>query len=191
MLLWTLCAAAFAAELKLHSVSLVQFRVDGAWVGRMVNDAVVDVEPGPHTIEVCDVVGNVIGTLSLQVGSDDIWLEYARGRIDKVEKKVPSGDPYVADLPTIDSQDFLKLERSLAKGSEKARMRVLLPAIDKYWFEMRHVDSLLATFDTLDYRLEAALRLSQKTVDPHKFAAIEDHFPPGENRERARKAFGQ
>jgi hypothetical protein len=191
MLSSMLCSAALAATIKLHSVTLVQVRVDGTWVGRMVNDAVADVEPGPHTVEVCDVLGNVIGTLDLKVG-DDVWLEFARGRLDVVPApKLDDGVDYVADIPTITAQEFLELERSLAKRREKARMRVLLPAIERYWFEMRHVDSLLATFDTLDYRVEAALRLSQKTVDPFKFAAIEDHFPPGENRERAREAFGQ
>jgi hypothetical protein len=190
MLLWTLCSAALAASLKLHSVSLVQFRVDGEWVGRMVNDAVVEVEPGPHEIEVCDVVGNVIGSLSLQV-TDDTWLEYARGRLDKVDPPKAKDGSYVADIPTIDAQGLLELERDLARKNDKKRMKVLLPAIDRYWFEMRHVDSLLGAFDSLDYRLQAALLLSQKTVDPGKFAAIEDHFPPGENRERAREAFDQ
>lgn len=190
MLLWTLMSAAFAATLKLHSVTLVQFRVDGEWVGRMVNDAVVDVEPGPHEIEVCDVVGNVIGSTTLQVRGDT-WLEYAKGRIDEVDPPKEKDSGYVADIPTIDAQQLLELERDLARKNDKKRMKVLLPAIERFWFEMRHVDSLLGAFDSLDYRVEAAILLSQKTVDPGKFAAIEDHFPPGENRERAREAFGQ
>lgn len=190
MWLSTLSALAFAGTVHLHSVSLVQFRVDGVWVAKMVNDAVVrDLPTGDHLFEVCDVLGNVLGHATIFVDVDDVWIEYRNRRVDVVDPPKALPDYIAVDIPTISQADMVELERDLSRRRDKARMRVLLDAADRYWFEMRHVDSLLLAFDDLNVRLEAALVLATKTVDPQKFAAIEDRFPPGETRERARDAF--
>jgi hypothetical protein len=188
--LWSLLPAAWAGSVHLQSQSPVSYRVDGEYVARMVVAATVeDVRFGHHTVEALDALGAVLASQDVTVGNFPVFLRYEDHRLDILDPNRMSLDELGLGDLAIKAQEFLELERDLAKRTDKKRYKVLAAVVDDHWFEMRHVDSILGAFDTLTGRVAAAVLLAPKTVDPHKFAAIEDHFPPGEYLDRARRAY--
>lgn len=190
MLLHTLLSVASAATVHLQSTTPVSFRIDGVYVARMVMQGESDrVGVGHHVVEAVDAVGQVLASQDVIVGNFPVFLRYDDHRIDQLDpnrmslKELGLGDLAISD------QEFTELTRDLAKRKDKKRYKMLAPAVEDHWFEMRQVDTILGAFDTLSGRVAAAVLLAPKTVDPHKFAAIEDRFPPGEYLERARRAF--
>jgi hypothetical protein len=176
--LWSLLPAAWAGSVHLQSQSPVSYRVDGEYVARMVVAATVE-----------DALGAVLASQDVTVGNFPVFLRYEDHRLDILDPNRMSLDELGLGDLAIKAQEFLELERDLAKRTDKKRYKVLAAVVDDHWFEMRHVDSILGAFDTLTGRVAAAVLLAPKTVDPHKFAAIEDHFPPGEYLDRARRAY--
>lgn len=189
-MLWMLLSASFAGTLRIQANTPVSYRVDGKVVARMVTDATVtDLPYGHHQLEVLDAVGTVLASSDVLIDDLPVWFSYDDHRLDKLDPNRMSLEELGVTTLTISSQEMVELERDLARRSDKKRLKILLKAVEKHWFEMRHVDSLLAAFDGLVERTTAAVLLAPKTVDPFKFAAIEDHFPPGEYLERVRKAY--
>jgi hypothetical protein len=185
-----LLSPAWAGTVHLQSSSPVSYRIDDEYVARMVVTATVDdVQYGHHIIEAVDALGKVLASKDLSVGNYPTFLKYEDHRFDILDPAKMSLEDLGLDNLAITPEDFLDLERDLAKRKDKKRYKVLAPVVADHWFEMRHVDSILGAFDTLTGRVAAAVLLAPKTIDPYKFAAIEDHFPPGEYLDRARQAF--
>ncbi|MEQ1564432.1 MAG: DUF4476 domain-containing protein [Myxococcota bacterium] len=178
---------AWAGTVRVHAPTPVTVKVDDQVVGRVTTEVVVDLEPGGHSIEVLDPFGAVLASTEVVIreGADPVWLDYYAHRLLPVERSlVPDGVEPISDV------GLQWIEVKLAKKrNDKKRVKLLAPMIPKYWFEMRHVDRLLVAFDSLDVRVEIAQLLAARTIDPEKTGAIESHFPPGEFRERALRAF--
>jgi hypothetical protein len=183
-------STALAASVHFQSASPVSYRIDGEYVARMVLNATAeDVRAGHHVIEVVDAVGQVIASQDVTVGNFPVFLRYEDHRLDQLDPNRMSLSELGLGNLALTQDEMLALTRDLAKRSDKKRYKVLAAVVDDHWFEMRHVDAILGAFDSLGGRLAAAVLLAPKTVDPHKFAAIEDHFPPGDYQDRARRAF--
>lgn len=189
-MLWMLISASIAGTLRIQASSPVSYRLDGNYVGRMVLEATVtDLAYGHYQLEVVDALGNVLAQADVLIDDLPVWFRYDEHRLDKLDPNRMSLEELGVSTPTIGAQAMVELERDLALRSDKKRLKVLAKAVDQYWFEMRHVDSLISAFDGLVERATAAVLLAPKTVDPFKFAAIEDQFPPGEFRDRVRVAY--
>ncbi|MCB9685518.1 MAG: DUF4476 domain-containing protein [Alphaproteobacteria bacterium] len=189
-MLWLLISASLAGTLRIQANSPVSYRLDGNYVGRMVMDATVpDLPYGHHLLEVVDALGNVLAQSDVLIEDLPVWFRYEDHRLDKLDPNRMSLAELGVTTTTISAQEMVELERDLARKSDKKRLKILVKAVDRYWFEMRHVDSLISAFDGLIERATAAILLAPKTVDPFKFAAIEDQFPPGEFRDRVRVAY--
>ncbi|MCA9494849.1 MAG: DUF4476 domain-containing protein [Myxococcales bacterium] len=189
-MLWLLISASLAGTLRIQANSPVSYRLDGNYVGRMVMDATVtDLAYGHYQLEVVDALGNILAQTDVLIDDMPIWFRYEDHRIDKLDPNRMSLEELGVTTRTITAQEMVELERDLARKTDKKRLKVLVKAVDRHWFEMRHVDSLISAFDGLVERATAAILLAPKTVDPFKFAAIEDQFPPGEFRDRVRVAY--
>lgn len=190
MILFVATALALAGDVHFQSTAPVSYRIDGSYVARMVVQGTAEKVPsGHHTVEAVDALGQVLASQDVLVGNFPVFLRYEDHRIDQLDpNRMSLKELGLGDL-AIDEQDFQELTRSLAKRKDKKRYKVLAPVVEDHWFEMRQVDTILGAFDTLTGRVAAAVLLAPKTVDPHKFAAIADHFPPGEYLDRARRAF--
>lgn len=183
-----LAAAATAGTLTLKSVSPVSTRVDGEWIGRVTNEATAELPAGKHVIEVCDVLGNVVGTTEVRLEDDvPLVLVYADHKIDP-EVVVPP-TPEVAGPAPMADPSFKELERSLVGGSPKRRLERLGEGIAGQWFTMRQVGDLLLAFDVADDRVTAALLLAPRTIDPQNVGAIEGRFPSSAQKQQVRDAF--
>jgi hypothetical protein len=179
---------ALAGTIRVHAPAPVSVKIDGQWVGRVVTDVTVtDVAAGTHTIEVFDTFGAVLASTQVIVAEDGepLWFDYYAHRLLPVERQlVPTNAEPISDVA------FQWIELRLAKKrKDKKRMKFFLKVVNANWYEMRHVDSLLLGFGSIEYRVQAAQLLAPRTLDPEKTLAIEDHFPPGEFRERAMAAF--
>lgn len=189
-MLVALATTALAGSVHFQADSPVSYKIDGEYVARMVMTATEeDVDVGHHAIEVVDAVGQVLATQDVTVGNFPVFLRYEDHRLDQLDPNRMSLEELGLGNLAITADEMLRLTHDLAKRTDKKRYKVLAAVVDQHWFEMRHVDTILGAFDTLSGRVAAAVLLAPKTVDPHKFAAIEDHFPPGEYLDRARLAF--
>lgn len=189
-MLWFIAAitAAVAGTVRVHAQTPISVKIDGEYVGRVVTDVTVtDVQPGAHTIEVLDTFGAVLASTDVIVreGDDPLWFDYLAHRLMQVERSlVPTGVEPISDLA------FQYIELKLAKKrKDKKRLKYLMPLIPQYWFEMRHVDSLLSAFASIEVRVQVAQVIAGRTLDPEKTLAIQSHFPEGEFRDRAMAAF--
>jgi hypothetical protein len=186
----SLLATAFAGSVHFQSESPVSYRIDGVFVARMVvSGTAEDVSVGHHVVEAVDMVGQVLASQDVTVGNFPVFLRYEDHRLDVLDPNRMSLEELGLGNLAITADEMLRLTHDLAKRTDKKRYKVLDAVVDDHWFEMRHVDTILGAFDTLSGRVAAAVLLAPKTVDPYKFAAIEDHFPPGEYLDRAKKAF--
>lgn len=188
MLPWAFVSLALAGTIRIHSATPVSYRLDGQYVGRVVTDVTLtDVPAGAHSIEVVDTFGTILASTDVVLRDDQpLRYDYLERRLFPVDTSVDRGP--VGKVIT-DGQ-FTWLEHRLArKRKDDKRLQRLGEVVILYWFEMRHVDSLLLSFQSLEARVTAAKLLAPRTVDPEKTKAIEDHFPPGSFRERALSAF--
>jgi hypothetical protein len=182
------CAAA-AGTIKIQSAAPLTFRLDGEVVARLTNEAVLTgVAAGGHRIEALDPFGKVIASTDVILREGEpLWFECANRRflrIDPVLAQAP-GDR----TPLTDAQYSWLEHRIVRKRKEEKKVKRLAEVVDRYWFEMRHVNKLLAAFPTLESRVQASKMLAPRTIDPEKTRAIEGHFPPGDYRDRALSAF--
>jgi hypothetical protein len=193
MLCWSLlfsillaASDASAGTIKLHAATPMTYRLDGEFVGRLVTDVTLtDVPEGAHRIEVVDGLGKVLASTDVILREDEpLWFEYSGRRlleVDHVER--PTGSALT------EAQYKWVEHRIYRKRRDDKKLKRLNEVVDRYYFEMRHVDQLLAGFPTLDARVAAAKLLAPRTLDPEKVRAIEDHFPPGPYRDAALGAF--
>jgi hypothetical protein len=189
MMLSALVSLAIAGEIRIHSATPVSYKLDGQWVGRMVTElALTDVPPGAHAIEVVDPLGNVLASTNVVlVEEEPLVFDYLERRLFPKDVSVNRGPVGKA----LSDAQFVWVEHRLArKRKDDKRLKRLGEVVTVYWFEMRHVDTLLQGFQGLEARVTAARLLAPRTVDPQKTKAIEDHFPPGSFRDRALAAFG-
>ena len=189
MMLMALVSAALGGTIRIHSATPVSYRLDGQYVGRVVTDVTLtDIPPGAHEIEVVDAFGAILASTAVVLTDEaPLWFDYTDHRLFPAERPTARGP---AGTPISDAE-FTWVEHRIAKKrKDDKRLKRLGEVVPLYWFEMRHVDSLLLSFQSLEARVTAARLLAPRTIDPQKFKAIEDHFPSGSTfRERAMAAF--
>ncbi|MEQ1507120.1 MAG: DUF4476 domain-containing protein [Myxococcota bacterium] len=190
MLTGWLASIAWAGALRVQSPTPVTFVVDGDVVGRVATELVMnDVAAGAHAIQVKDAFGSVLASIDVAVpDGEPLWFEYSGGRLIPVEPWIDRG-PTGARNPITDVQFRWVEHRVNRKRTDDKRLKRLDEVVNQYWYEMRHVDSMLMAFQSIEARVQAATMLAPRTIDPEKTRAIEDHFPPGAYRERALAAF--
>jgi hypothetical protein len=191
MLHWLLCffCAATAGTIKIESPSPLTYRLDGAVVARLSNEIVLtDVPVGGHRIEALDAFGKVVASTDVILRDDEpLWFECTNRRFMRLE---PNRFLAPGERNSLTDAQYNWIEhRIVRKRKEEKKLKRLAEVVDRYWFEMRHVNQLLAAFPTLESRVRASKMLAPRTVDPEKTRAIEDHFPPGDFRDRALAAF--
>ena len=192
MLLATFVSAALAGTIRIHSAAPVSYRIDGEFVGRVVTDVTLtDIPAGAHAIEVVDTFGTILASTSIVLREDvPLAFDYVDHRLFPVERAARAP---VGDRPVISDAELTWIESRIAKKrKDDKRLQRLAEVVSDHWFEMRHVDALLLSFQSLEARVTAARLLAPRTIDPEKTRAIEDHFPAGSSfRERALAAFQQ
>ncbi len=188
--MWMLfLAPAHAGTLSFHAASPVGLKLDAEWVTHAGTDAtVLDVAPGRHRVEVCDLLGKVIAFEDVLFGDGPVRLEYDDRVLRMVDPDAEPADPAEA-RPPISAATMADLERDLVKGSAKARLTRLREVAAAGWFQMRHVDSLMSAFEGLDDRVEVARILAPRTLDPQNAGALDDQFPDRPRREQVRALF--
>lgn len=192
MMLAAFVSVALAGTIRIHSATPVSYRLDGQYVGRVVTDVTLtDVPAGAHGIEVVDTFGTILASTAVVLLDDvPLWFDYVDHRLFPVDRSVTR--PPVGDQTPITDAQFTWVENRIAKKrKDDKRLKRLAEVVPLYWFQMRHVDSLLLSFQSLEARVTAARMLAPRTIDPEKTKAIEDHFPPGSFRDRALAAFIQ
>jgi hypothetical protein len=190
MMLAVFVSAAFAGTIRIHSTVPVSYRLDGQYVGRVVTDVTLtDVPAGAHSIEVVDTFGTILASTAVVLLEDvPLWFDYVDHRLFPVDRSAAKRP--VGEQPPITDAELTWVETRIArKRKDEKRLKRLGEVVEVYWFQMRHVDSLLLSFQSLEARVMAARMLAPRTIDPQKTKAIEDHFPPGSFRDRALEAF--
>ncbi|MEZ4238274.1 MAG: DUF4476 domain-containing protein [Myxococcota bacterium] len=186
LLMWTF-AAAWAGTVKLQSPAPLTYRVDGEVTSRLTTEAVLQLADGGHRLEALDAFGRVVASTDIILRpGEPLWFACENHRF--VQREVSSRA--VGDRPPISDVQYQWLEhRIIRKRNEEKKLKRLAEVVNRSWFEMRHVDKLLAAFPSLEGRVQAARMLAPRTIDPEKTRAIESHFPPGDFRDRALGAF--
>ena len=189
MLTLFVCTA-FAGTIKLHSPTPLSFRIDGENVGRVTTDlTLTDIPEGAHEIEAVDTFGKVVASTQIILREGEpLWFEYANRRFLRVDTENVN-KPTGPRPPITDAQYTWVEHRIVRKRKDHKKLKRLGEVVDRYWFEMRHVDKLLLAFPSLAARVEATRMLAPRTIDPEKTKAIESHFPPGTFRDQAMSAF--
>ena len=191
MMLAGFVSLALAGTIRIHATAPVSYRIDGQYVGRAVTDVTLtDIPAGAHSVEVVDAFGTVLASTAVVVRDDTpLWFDYVDHRLFPAEREQTRGP--VGDRTPLTDAELTRVETRIArKRKDDKRLKRLAEVVPIYWFEMRHVDSLLLSFQSLEARVTAARLLAPRTIDPEKTKAIEDHFPAGSTfRERALAAF--
>jgi hypothetical protein len=187
MFTW-LASIALAGTIQVHADTPVTYVLDGKVVGRLQTDiTLTDIPEGAHSIRVENNLGSAIASLDFILSEIPARYELVGNRLIELEELIER--PTGARNPVPESQ-LDKLEHRMArKKKDEKKLKRLAEVASLYWFEMRHVDRLLLGLDTLEGRVLAAQMLAPRTIDPEKTKAIEDHFPPGNYRDRAMRAF--
>jgi hypothetical protein len=187
MFTW-LASIALAGTIRVSAETPITCVLDGKVVARLQTDiTLTDIPEGAHSLRVENNIGAAIASTDFILTGKTAWYELVGNRLIPVEDLVerPTGDR----SPLTESQ-LAKLEHRMArKKKDEKKLKRLTEVAPVYWFEMRHVDRLLLGLDTLEGRVIASQMLAPRTIDPEKTKAIEDHFPPGNYRERAMLAF--
>ena len=185
---FALLAAAQAGTLSFHASSPVGLKLDAEWVTHAGTDAtVLDVAPGRHRVEVCDLLGKTIAFEDVLFDDGPVRLEYLDKELRVVAQEAEPVEPD-ARAP-IAAQALSDLERDLLKGSAKVKLTKLREGAAGQWFQMRHVADLMSAFEGLDERVEAARILAPRTLDPQNVATLDDLFPDSARREQVRALF--
>jgi hypothetical protein len=184
-----LTQSGLAGTIRIHSAGPVTYHLDGEVVGRVVTDVTLtDVEAGAHVIAVYDAYGAALASTDVILREEEpLWFQYANHRLLQVDAWVqrPAGE-----MKLVTDNEFRWIEHRInRKRKDDKRMKRLTEVANLYWFEMRHVDSLLFAFSSIEMRVQVSELLAPRTMDPENTRAIEDHFPPGSFRERAMAAF--
>lgn len=185
-----LAAIAAAGTIRIESPTPLTYRLDGEVVARVTNETILtDVAEGGHRLEALDAFGKVIASIDVILRADQpaLWFECVNRRFVRIDPVVARGP---GDRVSLTDAQYTWVEhRIVRKRKEDKKLKRLAEVVDRYWFEMRHVDKLLAAFPTLESRVRASKMLAPRTIDPEKTRAIESHFPPGDYRDRALAAF--
>lgn len=190
MMLAGFVSLALAGTIRIHATTPVSYRIDGQYVGRAVTDVTLtDIAAGAHAVEVVDAFGTILASTAVVVRDDTpLAFDYVDHRLFPVERAARG--PVGERTPLTDAELTWVETRIARKRKDDKRLKRLAEVVPTYWFEMRHVDSLLLSFQSLEARVTAARLLAPRTIDPEKTKAIEDHFPAGSSfRERAIAAF--
>jgi hypothetical protein len=181
-------SVALAGTIRVHSATPVSVKIDGQIVGRLVTEVTVtDVQAGTHSVQVVDALGALLASTDVIVPEhgDPMWFDYYAHRLLPVDRQLAP-----ADAKPIPDAAMQSLEVHLAKKRTDAKkLKYLTKYYAYYWYEMRHVDSLLTAFGSTDIRIQACQMLAPRTLDPQNAHAIEDQFPLGEFRDRAMASF--
>ena len=191
MIFWV--AAAIAASISISSEVPIGVRVDGEVINAGATEVVIDgLSAGRHVVEALNLSGNMIDAYEVELKREEEVLEllFVNRRLQRV---LDAGDPNVlmdSGPQAVDEAIFADLLRKLVKGSAKKKFKRLDPYITKYWFNIRQVKVIAASWEKMGDRAAAARLLAPKTVDPENAAAMDALFPSIALRAEVHAAFG-
>jgi hypothetical protein len=187
MFTW-LASIALAGTIQVLADAPVTYVLDGEVVGRLqTNITLTDIPEGAHSLRVENNLGSAIASIDFILTELPARYELVGNRLIELEDLIerPTGERKPISEGQLD-----KLEAKMVrKKKDEKKLKRLAEVVPHYWFEMRQVDRLLVAFNMLETRVTAVKMLAPRTIDPEKTKAIEDHFPPGNFRDRAMREY--
>jgi len=192
--MWTfIIASALGATISVTSDVPIGLKLDG----NLASSGTTEIEltslpPGRHVVEATSLAGNLIDAYEVQLSGDAdvVELVFANRRLQRVveggdpDELMGSGPEPIGELP------FGELQQKLVKGSAKKKFKRLQPFIDDYWFTIRQIKTIVASWEKMGDRAYAARMLAVKCIDPENAKALDGLFPSLAIRATVHEAYG-
>jgi len=192
--MWTiLISSALSATITVTSDVPIGLKLDSNVASSGTTEIELrDLTPGRHVVEATSLAGNMIDAYEVNLASesDVVELVFTNRRLQRVleggdpDELMGSGPERIGEIP------FKELMGKLVKGSSKKKFKRLRPFINDYWFDIRQIKTISASWEYMGDRAYAARMLAVKCIDPENAAALDGLFPSLALRAEVHQAYG-